>query len=411
MAEEALPQKTIDNVQAHSATPIVPFDSQIRTTRRLREDERAVCASWSRHAAKCSHCNDPVDVWRRGGQLCDRGRSYAIDIARYIFSKAGRPHSVIDKVYNGQRNEIEIPYEYDAVRELIRAFDKGLNLNSKSHVVNHDRDYYVEPRDADYYDNIEITPRSRRERERYHDDSVRRKPVYYDDLYRGSLDRADEKTRQDGQKYESDPVIILAEPRRSMRYYTEQDEELKTPKMTSAASEDDQKSPGLTPGSNENQHANKPDWETQTFDDEQAMPVALTQPTDIDTPAAAQELRVLPRPDSPSNPSTRTYQSSNVDISLLFKPKDASPVSNKEPEYEADSKAQFYGVSQSAAEGADQDADRASIASDWSTTSTVHPEIMNYLDALAEALIEVISELPVSNRTHREMFCWNSKRF
>ena len=198
-------------------TPVVTFDPQVRMQRRLREDERAVCASWSRHAAKCSHCNNPVDVWRRGGQLCDRGRMYAIDLAKYIYSKGGRPHSVIDKTYHGQRNEIEIPYEYDAVRDLVRAFDKGLTLNSKRPVVSHDGNYYVKARDADYYNAIEITPSSRRER--YHDDSNRRRTTYYDDLYRGSLYRADEQARHERRRYEADPVIILAEPRRSSRYY------------------------------------------------------------------------------------------------------------------------------------------------------------------------------------------------
>lgn len=199
-------------------TPVVTFDPQVRSQRRLREDERAVCASWSRHAAKCSYCCDPVDVWRRGGTLCDRGRTYAIDLAKYIYSKGGRPHSVIDKTYYGQRNEIEIPFEYEAVRDLVRAFDKGLTVNSKRPAISHDRNYYVKARDVDYYDTVEVTPSSRRERERYHDDSSRRRTIHYDDLYRGSLYRADEKARQERRRYEADPVIILAEPRRSSRY-------------------------------------------------------------------------------------------------------------------------------------------------------------------------------------------------
>lgn len=202
-------------------TPVVSFDPQVRAQRKLREDERAVCAYWSKHAAKCDRCNNPVEVWRRGGQLCEKGRGYAIDLAAYIYSKGGRPHSVIDKTTYGQRNEIEIPYEFDAVRDLVRAFDKGLTLNSYSKrpapVISQDKTYAVRSRDA--VPTIYITPNSssRREREKYYDDN-RRRTVHFDGSYRGSHYYADERARQERKRYEVDPVIILAEPRRSSRY-------------------------------------------------------------------------------------------------------------------------------------------------------------------------------------------------
>lgn len=199
-------------------TPIVSFNPQVRMQRRLREDERAVCQTWSRHAAKCDRCCRPVEVWQRGGQLCDRGRTYAIDLAKYIYSKGGRPHSVIDKAEYGQRNEIEIPYELDAVRELVKAFDKGLTLQARRAIVSQDAQYYVSPR-KETYPTVIIAPNSssRRERERYHDDH-RRKTVHFDGAYRGSHYQADELARQERRRYELDPVIILAEPRRSSRY-------------------------------------------------------------------------------------------------------------------------------------------------------------------------------------------------
>ncbi|ETN39904.1 uncharacterized protein HMPREF1541_06130 [Cyphellophora europaea CBS 101466] len=191
---------------------------QARGSRRLREDERAVCNSWSKHAAKCSHCRYPVDVWRKGGKLCDRGRMYAIDVAQYIYSKGGRPYSVIDKAAYGQRNEIEMPTEYAAVRELVRAFDKGLTLASKSKpVISQDRDYYVQSRDYAPLE-IEITPYSRRERERYHDDNRRKTVHFSDNSYHGSHYHADELARRERRRYEAEPIIILAEPRRTSRY-------------------------------------------------------------------------------------------------------------------------------------------------------------------------------------------------
>ena len=202
-------------------TQAVTFSPEVRASRRLREDERAVCYSWSKHANKCRYCYDPVAVWRKGGELCDRGRMYAIDVAQYIYSKGGRPHSVIDKAAYGQRTEIEIPVEYDAVRSLVRAFDKGLTLDQKRPIISQDRDYYVPSRSDKYYDVQEITPASRRERERYNreDGFSRRKTVHFSDSsYRGSLYQADEQAKRDRRRYESEPVIIMAEPRRTSRY-------------------------------------------------------------------------------------------------------------------------------------------------------------------------------------------------
>jgi hypothetical protein len=195
----------------------VAFDPQVRSSRRLRDDERAVCRSFSRHAEKCSYCYDPVNVWRKGGQLCDRGRDYAIDLAKYIYSKGGRPHSVIDKASYGQRVEIEIPVEYEAVRELIKAFDKGLTLASRRPVVSQDRDYYVPSREQAYYGVAVPNTTSRRERHRYHDDGLSRRHTVYGG---GSLYHADEEARRSRRRYEDEPIIVLAQPgRRSSRYY------------------------------------------------------------------------------------------------------------------------------------------------------------------------------------------------
>jgi hypothetical protein len=196
-------------------TPVVTFDPQVRTQRRLREDERAVCTSWSRHAAKCGVCCNPVEVWRRGGQLCDRGRSYAIDLATYIYSKGGRPHSVIDKAHYGQRNEIEIPYEFDAVRDLVKAFDKGLTLNAYAKrpvTISQDKNYYVSQRQEVPTVVITSNSSSRREREKYDE---RRKSSHLDN-YRGSHYYNDERARS---RKHDEPVVIMVEPRHSSKYY------------------------------------------------------------------------------------------------------------------------------------------------------------------------------------------------
>ena len=195
--------------------PAVSFNPEVRASRRLRDDERAVCASWARHSAHCKYCCDPVAVWRRDSALCDRGRSYAIDVAKYIYSKGGRPHSVIDKQAFGTRTEIEIPIEYDAVRLLVKAFDKGLTLTSSRPVVSQDRTYYIEPRNNQYYEFADSR------RERYHDDSHRRRRTvhfYPEEDYHGSLFVSDERARRERKRYNDEPIIIMANPR-SSRYY------------------------------------------------------------------------------------------------------------------------------------------------------------------------------------------------
>ena len=188
--------------------------------------------AFARHASHCKHCSDPYLVWKTDGELCDRGHAYARDVAKYIYSKGGRPHSVIDKESRNERNEIEVPVDCEVIRNLTKAFHQGLNLGSRKPVVSQDRNYYVPDRspreERRFFDNsrrgygVEITPGSRRERERYsreeRDARDRKRASVHVDGSKGSLYPLDEAAKLSRRRYEEDPVVIIAEPNGRRRY-------------------------------------------------------------------------------------------------------------------------------------------------------------------------------------------------
>lgn len=198
-----------------------------------RDDELSVMRVFARHASHCKQCADPYKVWKTDGELCDKGHSYARDVAKYIYSKGGRPHSVIDKESRDERNEIEVPVDCEVIRNLTRAFHQGLYLGARKPVVSHDRNYLVsdrQPREREerrYYDRqrgygVEIMPGQRRERarERYTKEEReardRKRATIHVDGSKGSLYYLDEAAKR-SRKYENEPVVILAEPNRQRR--------------------------------------------------------------------------------------------------------------------------------------------------------------------------------------------------
>ena len=189
---------------------------------------------FSDHAKHCRQCQDPYNVWKTDGELCDKGHAYARDVAKYIYSKGGRPHSLIDKDARDERNEIEVPVDCEVIRNLTQAFHKGLNLRAKKAVISHDRNYYVSDRqptrpreEKRYYDTtrgygVEVIPGQRRERERYtreeREARDRRRSTVHFDNSKGSLYHLDEQASKSQRRYQDEPVMIIAEPHGRRRY-------------------------------------------------------------------------------------------------------------------------------------------------------------------------------------------------
>lgn len=209
-------------------TAKVGFDTTVKSRRAPREDETSVMRVFARHARSCEQCDNPYRTFQQGGELCHQGHLYARDVAKYIYSKGGAPFSLIDRDSFGERNEIEIPVDCEVIRNLIKAFDRGLSLRSKKPIISHDPNYYVKDRkERRYYDNdrgygAEIVPassKSRRERERQHyykDGKDRPRTTTVQDP-RGSLYYFDEEAKQSRKRYDEDPVVIIAEPRRRVK--------------------------------------------------------------------------------------------------------------------------------------------------------------------------------------------------
>ncbi|KAL9071209.1 MAG: hypothetical protein Q9161_004386 [Pseudevernia consocians] len=109
------------------------------------DDELYVMKAFARHASHCSACAHPYEVHRKGGSLCSKGHQRALDVAQYVFNKAGQPFSVVDLDGN-RRVQMEIPVDCAAVRELLKAMERGLRLRRKVPVTSYDETYHVPPR-------------------------------------------------------------------------------------------------------------------------------------------------------------------------------------------------------------------------------------------------------------------------
>jgi hypothetical protein len=204
-----MPGRTVDFVPS-------PLNTICRPA---RDDERDVMQRFAGHASHCPRCADPYHVYMKGGALCDRGNAYARDVAQYIYSKAGKAYSVVDRDANDLRVQIEIPPRCDAVRQLLKAVDKGLKARSQllRPIVSYDRTYPVAerkrlPERRDGYDMLEVAPQRREEKKRTEGGERRRDTVYVPSG-RGSLYEKDEEERRRRRREQGEPVIVYAEPR------------------------------------------------------------------------------------------------------------------------------------------------------------------------------------------------------
>ncbi|KAL6714268.1 hypothetical protein ACLMJK_007691 [Lecanora helva] len=109
------------------------------------DDELYVMKRFARHASQCSTCAHPYDVHRKGGSLCSKGHSRALDVTQYVFNKAGQAFSVVDLDGN-HRVQMEIPADCSVVRELLKALERGLRLRRKVQPISYDENYPIPPR-------------------------------------------------------------------------------------------------------------------------------------------------------------------------------------------------------------------------------------------------------------------------
>ena len=175
--------------------------------------------TFARHATHCPSCCHPYDIYRRGSTLCSKGHQRALDVAQYVYNKAGQAYSLVDREGN-QRVQIEIPVGCEVVRELLKAMERGLRLMKAAPAVSYDETYYIAPRRAQSTHEWPAEREVRYARKprletaeppAWYDRQQRREKPYYSG--RGSLYEQDMKERERKFGRQQQPIYYTAAPR------------------------------------------------------------------------------------------------------------------------------------------------------------------------------------------------------
>lgn len=127
---------------AHSPRQVIFAPIPATYSRLPHDDELYVMKAFARHASRCPTCAHPCETHRRGSTLCAKGHQRALDVAQYAVNKAGRTFSVVD-LDGDRRVQMEIPADCSAVRELLKATERGLRLRRKVPSTGHDETHRV----------------------------------------------------------------------------------------------------------------------------------------------------------------------------------------------------------------------------------------------------------------------------
>lgn len=100
------------------------------------------------HARHCSACYYPLEVIRRGGQLCDTGHGLAQDVAYHVYHRDGEFYSTSKD--NCKLVRMEIPPGYSHLRSLLVSMDRALRSHRMSSpLLSYDRTYPIAARRSD----------------------------------------------------------------------------------------------------------------------------------------------------------------------------------------------------------------------------------------------------------------------
>lgn len=108
-------------VQVHQHAPPAP---------RTSAPKISVFTAFNIHAQSCSRCRMPLEVVRRGEQLCDEGHNIAISVARALYKIAGEKANQ----YGTENFHVDLLIDFAGVDgpvyDLCRAIDQGLNRSA-----------------------------------------------------------------------------------------------------------------------------------------------------------------------------------------------------------------------------------------------------------------------------------------
>lgn len=122
-------------VEVHQHAPPVPTPKM------------TVFSAFNYHAQSCSRCRKPLEVVRRGEQLCDEGHRIAIDVARALYRIAGEKATRYG-TENIESSYVALLVDFTsvdgAVYDLCRALDQGLNRSASKGPAVH----YIRPKSS-----------------------------------------------------------------------------------------------------------------------------------------------------------------------------------------------------------------------------------------------------------------------
>lgn len=121
------------------------LDSPVSDVSRPATNEEAwVFYNFEVHARKCPHCQNPLEVYKSGDNLCDEGIELAIELTEYVYNKDGTTYSVAHEA--GKVVRVEMPAEYNQARSLLRAIERRLHSRKPTPFMSYDKSYYVPAR-------------------------------------------------------------------------------------------------------------------------------------------------------------------------------------------------------------------------------------------------------------------------
>jgi hypothetical protein len=107
--------------------------------------EETALRNFARHASHCIVCARPYQAFQQGYPLCSRGTAHAAKVVKYLLSSDGHAYTKPHQRNDFRQVHVEIPYDCEVSRELLRAIEHGLRLMAEP-VVSYDQSYLVAPR-------------------------------------------------------------------------------------------------------------------------------------------------------------------------------------------------------------------------------------------------------------------------
>ncbi|KAK4635142.1 hypothetical protein CLAFUW4_01162 [Fulvia fulva] len=120
--------------------------SEDRASRPLTSTEAWSLYHFESHARHCPACYCPLEVYRRGEQLCPIGHGLAQDVALHCYHLNGEVYSTTKDSNSNKLVRVEVPHGYSQLRSLLRSMEHRLRSHRATPLVSYDRSYPISAR-------------------------------------------------------------------------------------------------------------------------------------------------------------------------------------------------------------------------------------------------------------------------